>query len=321
MEFSMSDHDKVERDAIDWLIRLRGGTVDDWDAFTLWLEADPAHVVAYDTVALADQDIGAELIAAPAVPNAANDDMPVARGSLWARTARFAALAATLVAAIFLYTLYPQDQRYQLSTAPGEHRVVTLGDGTRIALNANTRMTFDRRDTRFAKLDAGEALFTVRHDAANPFELVAGAYRIRDVGTVFNVVRESEAVQVAVAEGSVLFDPAGAAVALGAGQQLDARAGQSVRVSDTPAAGVGSWQDGRLVYTDAPLSAIAADLSRNLGVPVTVDAAVANQQFTGVIQIEPDTKALFARLAALWDVDARHTSHGWRISAHKRAAA
>ena len=142
-------------------------------------------------------------------------------------------------------------------------------------------MTFDRRDTRFAQLDAGEALFAVHHNAATPFELVAGAHRIRDVGTVFDVVSAPAMLRVAVAEGAVLVDPHTAAVTRWTCRTelvLDARTGQAIRVSSTPAAAVGMAYSmtGDWSHSDAPLSEIALpDLSRTLGVAVSVDAAVA----------------------------------------------
>ena len=91
----------------------------------------------------------------------------------------------------------------------------------------------------------GEATFTVRHDAAHPFVVVAGDHRVQDVGTTFNLVRDRGRFSVEVIEGAVLYDPDGAAVPLAAGQTLraDRRAARSSAARTRrrwPAGGAGS---------------------------------------------------------------------------------
>jgi len=323
MEFSMSDQNKPTPDtahveAIDWVIRLRDASVADWEAFTDWLEADPQHAAAYDIVALQDQAFDRQ----SPLPAAANDDAPALPRPGWRRWSpqRYAAIAAALVAMIVLASVLPTQQRYGVTTGAGEHRIVTLDDGTQIALNGATRMQFDHKDRRYAALESGEALLTVHHDANAPFELHVGENRIQDVGTVFNVTRDAGQVRIAVAEGTVRYAAGPQVVTLDAGQTLDDPGnGTAMLIATIPASTVGSWRDGRLVYQDVPLSAIAADLTRNLGVPVHVDAAAAAKRFTGVIQIEPDTDALFKRLASVWNVEIRHTASGWQVSLPGRA--
>ena len=38
--------DDIEAQAVGWVIRLRYAGVDEWAAFTDWLEADPANAAA-----------------------------------------------------------------------------------------------------------------------------------------------------------------------------------------------------------------------------------------------------------------------------------
>ncbi|QHL90470.1 hypothetical protein GVO57_06010 [Sphingomonas changnyeongensis] len=78
---------------------------------------------------------------------------------------------------------------------------MTLADGSRVDLNGGTRIALDRGNPRFARLERGEALFTIVHDEARPFEVHAGDAVLRDLGTVFDVVREPDRLRVAVAEG------------------------------------------------------------------------------------------------------------------------
>lgn len=92
-------------------------------------------------------------------------------------------------------------------TALGEHRTVVLDDGSRVDLNTATHLTVHlSRDRRAVALETGEVLFEVAPDPARPFVVTAGALRIRDIGTRFDVDRRPERVTVAVLEGRVQID-------------------------------------------------------------------------------------------------------------------
>ena len=322
MEFSMTDLDPLLAEAIDWHIRLRDGDVADWEAFTAWLEVDSAHARAYDAVVLAD-----DIFDSPATDGfareAANDDEPLPlrrfRGRGWA--AGLGAIAAVLIAVVVVPMLGSGQDRYEVVTATGEHRVIALDDGTQIALNGMSRIILDHEDPRFARLNEGEALFSVKRDPARPFTVTVGDSRIQDVGTVFNVVHQAKTISLEVSEGSVLFNPDREAIPLKAGQTLyDAGLGDKLVIGSKEPSIIGTWRDGRLIYQNAELSTLANDLSRNLGVQVSVDPAIAARQFTGVIQVERNHETLFARLSSVLGLDVRKTSKGWTISMRGRAA-
>lgn len=321
MERAMNDLNPMHAAAIDWLIRLRDGEVADWDAFTDWLEADPAHARAYDAVALANAEFDAATVAQPLAAANDDEDTPMRRFGGRARFAGGSLVAAALVALVAVPSLFPGQDRYTIATAAGAHRTLALSDGTRIALNGASRITLDRKDARFARLDDGEALFSVKHDPAKPFAVTVGDDRIQDVGTVFNVVKRSGATSIEVAEGSVLFNPDREAVTLKAGQTLhDAGNGDTVIVGAKLPEMIGSWRDGRLIYQNATLATVADDLSRNVGIAVSVDPEIATRQFTGVIQVERNPETLFARLSSVLGVDVRQTAKGWKISMRGRAS-
>lgn len=298
-------------EAVDWMLRTRDPAFRDWAGFTAWLEADAAHNTAYEAALDAD-DIAGDLTLAPPVVVAEPVREPE-RSRRWPlRLAGGAtALAAGIAAAV---VLLPSNDRYDVATAPGAQRVVRLADGTTVTLNGGTRMTFDRNDTRVAVLDSGEASFAVVHDAAHPFEVVSGGNRIRDVGTVFNVVRGGGVTEVAVAEGAVLYDPGRTNVRLTAGRTLrDPDTGVS-EIGDADPATIGAWRHGRLVYRAAPLGRVAADLSRMMGEKVTVSDGIARRDFSGMIMVRGvERRVVFARLAAIMDLGVEHDAGGWRL--------
>src|SRR5207247_1891264 len=132
----------------------------------------------------------------------------------------------------------------------------------------------------------GEALFEVAHDADHPFTVHLGDARLVDLGTRFDVVRSASGTEIAVAEGAVRYDVADRQVALAPGDMLRVSAdGRVATKGRVPVGQVGTWREGRFVYSGAPLSRVAADLSRYTGRPVTAAPDIAAQPFRGVISI------------------------------------
>jgi transmembrane sensor len=302
--------------AIEWHVRLRDGNDATWEAFVEWLAQSPDHRKAYEVIEQTDQAIEPLLPAVVVFREPARD--AVEPTSTAARSSRRwwvtgVGLAASIAAAV---VLVPQlaSSRYEVSTRPGERQTVALDSATRVILNGATRMTFDRRDPRFAALESGEALFHVRHDDAHPFTLEVGNDRVRDVGTVFNVVEDHGALRVAVAEGKIVYTSPTQTVPLNPGQALLARSGSGdVRVIQVPILAIGAWENGRLVYSGAPLSQVAVDLGRSLGVQIAVSADIEDRLFSGSIVLDGPPAAQLERLKMALNVDLVAGPQGWTM--------
>ncbi|WP_166038185.1 FecR domain-containing protein [Sphingosinicella sp. YJ22] len=300
--------DDIEAEAIGWVIRLRDAGADDWAAFTDWLEADPAHAAAYDEAALAELEWGGLARPERAVPKPRPGARPFNR-----RFFLGTGIAAALAGIIALGTLQTQGT-YAVETAAGERRSVELADGSRVDLNGNSRILLDRGDPRVATLERGEALFTVVHNDADPFEVRTGDVLLRDMGTVFNVLRDGEMLDVAVAEGVVEYNPGRAAVTLRAGMALSRHSDAAPEVAQRSPEAITGWRDGRLIYAATTIGTVAGDLARNLGVPVRAEPDVAQRPFTGVIRVD-DGPETIQRAAQLMGVNARPSNGGWTLMA------
>lgn len=308
--------------AIEWHIRLRDGDDATWEAFAEWLAEDRRHADAYEEVESADQELD-PLLPHVVIREAADDDSrfedatpyePPSRSRWWTWGAG-GAIAASILLAVVLFPATGSD-RYEVVTAPGERQVVALDATTEVTLNGGTRMTFDRKDPRFASLASGEAYFKVRHDEANPFRLIVGDNIVEDAGTIFNVVHTAGEVRVAVAEGKIVYNPGRAAVALDAGEALvDRRGAARIDVEDVPAQAVGSWKSGSLVYSSAPLSQVAEDIGRTLGIRIDVSPAVGMRPFSGTIVLDGSGVAQFERLSPALDVVIRKRDDTWVMTA------
>jgi transmembrane sensor len=317
--------DTMRAEAVAWHLRLNDGSDADWDGFARWLEADVRHNDVYEAVADADLAIepamqlaraeaAADLGARSGAVDAWGDTfaMPLSRPARrwkWpamAASVAFAALGTWAVTGGF-------GHEYTVRTAPGETRTFALADGTRVVLNGATEIGLDKSDPRTAQLKAGEAQFTVHHDAARPFTLSVGDQRIVDVGTVFNVRSVKGALRVEVAEGAVRFEDGVTRLRLNAGDTLDAGSGGIVEGAK-PVSEIGGWTRGRLVYHDSPLVDVAADVTRSRGIAIELGPDVSERRFSGVIQLDGGDVALQKRLGTLLGVKVTATADGWSIT-------
>ena len=119
-----------------------------------------------------------------------------------------AGLAASLAVGVFTVANWPAPAETYV-TAPGQTRRIALADGTRVWLNAGSRLEvrLGRRDRRVQMAD-GEAVFDVTHDPARPFLIDIGDREVRVVGTEFNLRQRGDAFALTVRRGVVEVRPA-----------------------------------------------------------------------------------------------------------------
>lgn len=304
----------IEDAAVDWLLRQRDPAFQQWDAFTDWLEADPAHASAYAEVAAIDRDLDrlppADLPATPAV-------MPTPSRPSPRRVARATAVAiAGCVAALVGYTSIDAGRDlYVVETAAGQRRTVVLAAGTTVVMNGSSRLRFDRQDTRYASLDRGQAVFEVRHDSARPFTVETGGRTLIDAGTTFEVTRETDRLGVAVSDGLVILDPQAARLRIPAGRAVSLRdEGPHAELRTVAPADVGAWRQDRLTYDGATIGDVAADLHRNLGITVRATPAVARRPFRGVLLLRPELRTQLGELGPVLGVTIKRVGAEWVLS-------
>ncbi|WCM29042.1 FecR domain-containing protein [Sphingomonas sp. QA11] len=306
------EFDNIGEAARLWAIRAQDASFADWEGLTDWLESDPRHLPAYE-VALEDDAWAGQLFAAHTPVAAATAPAHYPPRGRWFATG--GAIAAALVGVVSWTVVTRDAPRREVATAPGEHRTVDLADGSRIVLNGGTRIVLDPDKPREITLAEGEALFEVRHDARHPFVVVADGTRLVDVGTVFNVVRDGGAIDVAVADGAVDYEAGAQRIRLNQGDALsrpDRDAAPAVR--KTSPEGIGGWQSGQLHYDDATLDQVARDLSRNTGRSIRVVDGAARMRFTGTLVLEGPPREVLARAGPLLGVNFAKQGDTWTMT-------
>ncbi|AJA08535.1 anti-FecI sigma factor FecR [Sphingopyxis fribergensis] len=300
--------------AIDWLARQRDPLFDDWDGFTIWLEADAAHAAHYQRLMALDAAIADDLAADPP-PFISRADAASDPPKRWRRTGLFATGAAAAFAMLAFLTLRP-DGTYEVATREGQRKHISLADGSRIVLNEATRLRLDSDKPRSAELVTGGALFDVVHDPRTRFRVTFDGGMVQNLGTRFTVTRKGDSTEVAVAEGAVAFQAGNIRAELRPGEQLVATGNRVVRGSIATEA-IGRWATPRLDYDNAPLQTVAADLSRELGAPVSVSPGAANMRISATIQLDIDVEHSMVRFGPLLGVDVRRDGDGWTLSPGK----
>lgn len=282
----------VAEAAARWRVALERETATeaDWLAFEQWLEADPKHQAAY--AAMEDAVIDAELALAgrpTTTAEVSGANVVTLRRSWIARPVTWAVgIAAAAACALFVLVPMnaPQTLEYAFAAPASADERVTLPDGSRVHLNRGAAIQVSYGDIRRIVLERGEASFTVAHDEARTFEVAAGDVLVRDIGTVFNIARNASSDVVTVSEGEVEIAVTGAqTVNVTAGYQARITPGEPILVSAANGDAF-AWQQGRLVYTDAPLAIVIEDLNRYSATPIVLDASAQSQRFSGVLILD-----------------------------------
>lgn len=170
----------------------------------------------------------------------------------------------------------------QFSTGANQRVRVTLRDGTTLTLGPSTRLRIPSHfgaTRRVLDLD-GEALFTVVHDPAHPFEIHTARAVVHDVGTTFDVLAYAgdSIERVLVVEGSVSIG--GKSLARRDVGVIDGD-GRLTLTHNADVQRLLVWSEGGLAFSDTPIRDVLRALQRNYELRVTLhDPALAAQRVT-----------------------------------------
>lgn len=297
----------VREQAAAWFARINDGPADDRVRAQLqyWLDADPRHREEYEL-------LGRLWLAADRIPRerlqALCEPAPVRQ--LPRRRFLQQALAASVgVAALGLgwrgWQYQREHHQQDLQTALGERRQVELPDGSRLELNGGTRLGVRfSAGQRQVVLEAGEVMFNVAHDSTRPFVVETAQGTVTVTGTRFDVRLDPGQTRVAVEQGAVRVQGASGSLAqltAGLGSHIGAQ-GQVAQPYPVNAAALTAWRQGKLVFDDATLAEVVAEVSRYRARPLRVaPGKVAGLRLSSTFNID-DTDALLRALPSILPV-------------------
>lgn len=220
----------------------------------------------------------------------------------WGRWLMAASVALTLLAGGG-WLLRDSLQYKHHQTTYGEVSSFNLPDGSRVVLNANTRLRVPRwhfgAGTRQVWL-TGEAEFSVRHlPGHQPFVVhTPDGLNVRVLGTEFVVYSRSRGSKVVLNKGSVqlqsdknslakpLVIAPGDVVTLSAQGHFTLRHRQLLPVHS-------AWKDHRFTFENTPLTEIAYRITEQFGVTVDIpDAVLANRKVGGTFKAQTAVELL-----------------------------
>ena len=326
---------EIDEEAATWIWRMESGPTGglDREGFEAWLRQDPRHRRAVEELSKVWESLDG--LADPRLNEVPPEltEVPVASTPRNRRPVWLAAAATVLVAGAAGVIWWAQRSETQvLATAVGQHRTVTLADGSIVTLNTNSIVeTNIGRSSRDIYLRKGEAHFEVAHDRLRPFLVHAGDAVVRAVGTEFEVrLRPDRHVDVLVNEGRVEVQPEILPVpsadnalrdqpmtlakvkAVSAGEELST-ATNNYAVTPISAEQLSSdlaWRDGAVVFDSEPLSQAIAEIQRYTDARIAIsDPAIANLPVGGRFKTD-DLQGFLDGLAAALPLSIRRTADG-----------
>ena len=268
-------------DALRRFVRLQSGDVSENEqrTFHLWLEESDTHRSEFDRIENLwtdlDQLRGKPFPVLEQAVEYWHAKGPHPTQQSYSRRPRFhlsmalTAMLAVVVTGTYWWT-FVRTEIFELRTATGEQRTVTLPDGSTITLNTGTSATIRLSGMeRRIVLKEGEIWVAVAHETRRPFEVIAGSGTIRDIGTQFTIRKLSDRVTVTVVEGIVeVSTPAapsgeGSPRIVAKGQQLwYSDDGQMSMVESVETQVVTAWVQGELVFRAMPLAEVLREVGR-----------------------------------------------------------
>ena len=293
-----------------WRMRMEGPDWSEADeaAFRAWLAEDELHPPAFERTGKV-WDLVDSHAATPDVMVIRRDALHraqrTARGRLGGlRPPRRMAIAAALAGAVVLAGLGASPlagggEVYR--TGLNERRVVTLEDGSKVSLDAMTKIAVDYSDdARRLRLVRGQARFDVAHDVSRPFSVRARDRTVVATGTAFNIDIFERKARVTLIEGRVLVlaaaqrqlgpialpgsrKPSARPIELRPGQELVTGAGAPARlVANVDLQQITAWQQGKLMFDKEPLAEAVARMNRYSERKIIIgDAAAAAVPISG----------------------------------------
>lgn len=264
----------------------------DFEKAQRWRRQSPAHEAAFAEATRLWQDFGA---AGRGLLE--QEGPPVWSPPLANRRAVLASGSALALAAAAYGVVNPplglwpslEELRADYRTATGEQRHFTLADHVSVRMNTQTSIAIPTAAGEIDRIDliAGEASFAMLSQSTRSLAVVADTGRTIASRARFDVRSFGVSVCVTCFEGEVRIELRDDAVSIGPGRQVRySREGigaeAAINVEEAAA-----WRDGVLIFRNAPLSDVVAELNRyRRGRIILLSSALEQKSVNGRFNVE-----------------------------------
>jgi ferric-dicitrate binding protein FerR (iron transport regulator) len=193
--------------------------------------------------------------------------------------------AAALVALLIGISSFMRFYSKTLSVPPGQHLSHTLPGGSKVHLNAGTKLNYHPYWWRFARLTKleGEAYFEIKKGKSFAVKSSQGETRV--LGTRFNIYARNKDYRVHCISGKVQVESS-------TGRSKILETNQAVKVSDrgemeyqtnVKAKQAIAWTKNQFVYTAAPLREVLKEMERQFDISIELEPGIEGE-YTGNFQ-------------------------------------
>jgi ferric-dicitrate binding protein FerR (iron transport regulator) len=213
----------------------------------------------------------------------------------------------------FFYTKQGDSKLLSVETA-AEQKEILLSDGSRIFLNAYSRLDYPEtfnQPVRQVHLE-GEAFFEVAKDSLHPFAVGNNDFDVEVLGTSFNIsaYAQHEVAVLTVVTGKVNFaDKDGNSVLLVKDEScVFNRARETLQKSENNNLNFLAWKTKTLTFKDTPFKEVVEALQQYFLIEIEVrDAPILNCRYTGTFN-KPDLNEVLQVLEKTLEIKAELTN-------------
>ncbi|WP_143524988.1 FecR family protein [Labilibacter marinus] len=211
----------------------------------------------------------------------------------------FQKYAAVILVALFLgmalQYFIPQLRQgkvetYVYQSEKGSVSTVILPDSSKVWLNSDSKLELTNRKGLITAKLSGEAYFDIKHDENREFVVDVGEFKIKDLGTKFNVKAYEcdNYYRAALLEGDIdILNTANTTLANinpGQGVIYNKHTGK-LKVSNIDTSIESAWTEGKFVFVKKTLAQMCEDLEKWYNVDFNIqNKDLANEQYTCVLK-------------------------------------
>jgi len=176
--------------------------------------------------------------------------------------------------------------QHTLSTLRGDKYQLTLADGTEAYLDAASSITYPVAFTgKERKVTVtGQVYFKIKHNAAQPFKVIAGNQEIEDIGTEFNVnaYNDEPVLKTTLITGAVKVNYNEHSAILKPGEQVLIK-GEQFKIATANIEETTAWLQGKMILHKETLKSILRKVSRIYDVNIVWQDDMRKELFGGAV--------------------------------------
>lgn len=201
----------------------------------------------------------------------------------------------------------------QLIVPKGKRSQLLLSDGTKLWVNAGTKVIYPRvfADKKREIYIDGEVYLEVAHDASRPFYVNTDGFEVKVLGTSFDVhaYKDLGSSWVALVDGSVeIKDTQNKQIRMEPNELVSLQQNSITSKTTVHASDYKAWIDGVMVLDGTELKQLAERLSLLYGMDIVCDSSLDNEQIYGKLDLQDDLEGIIDYIKSMIPISVRKES-------------